>query len=177
MVEVRWLNRQNSCFGEHHWIVAPANTTKLMSSTTVLLESVTESMLQNRCLQPTVIIFIVISTSHNFEIQTVNSNLTLNPMINSNLKVFFLTLNPMVNSNLKVIFCLTLNPMVNSNLKVIFLNFKPNAKFKPKGQNFEFKLKSHSCSINMAIFSLISIQFYKIIYSIRFLFSLNGFPL
>ena len=38
---------------------------------------------------PTVIIFIVISTCHNFEIQTVNSNLTLNPMVNSNINVIF----------------------------------------------------------------------------------------
>ena len=38
---------------------------------------------------PTVITFIVISISHNFEIQTVNSNLTLNPLVNSNLKVIF----------------------------------------------------------------------------------------
>ena len=45
---------------------------------------------------------------------------------------FFFTLNPMVNSNLKIIFFLTLNPMINSNLKVIFFNFKPNGKFKPK---------------------------------------------
>ena len=38
---------------------------------------------------PTVIIFIVISTGHNFEIQTVNSNLTLNLMVNSNINVIF----------------------------------------------------------------------------------------
>ena len=35
--------------------------------------------------------------------------------------IFFLTLNPMVNSNLKIIF---------------FFNFKPNDKFKPKGHIF-----------------------------------------
>ena len=68
------------------------SVTELMSLTTVLLESVTELMLLNRCLRsmvifffdPTVIIFIVISTGHNFEIQMVNSNLTLNPMVNLN---------------------------------------------------------------------------------------------
>ena len=92
--------------------------------------------------------------------------------------------------------------MVNSNLMVKFLKFKPNGKFKGKGPNgkfkpkghifltlnpmvnsnlkvkiLKFKLKSHSCSINMTIFFLISINFYKILSSIRFLFSLNGFPL
>ena len=55
----------------------------------------------------------------------------------------FLTLNLMVNSNLKVIFFLkkkkTLSPRVNSNLKVIFFNFKPNGKFKPKCQIFEIQ--------------------------------------
>ena len=68
------------------------SVTESMSPTTVLLESVIELMLLNQCLRstiifffdPTVIIFTVISTSHNFEIQTVNSNLTLNPMVNSN---------------------------------------------------------------------------------------------
>ena len=60
-----------------------------MSPTTVLLESVTKLMLSNRCLRSTVIIFIVISTGHNFEIQTVNSNLTLNSMVNSNINVIF----------------------------------------------------------------------------------------
>ena len=118
---------------------------KLMSLTTVLLESVTESMPPNRCSQPMVIfvfnpmviIFIVISISHNFEIQTVNSNLTLNPIVNSNLNVifFFLTLNPMVNSNIKVIF---FNFKPNGKCKpkshiYIFLNFKPKGKFQPKG--------------------------------------------
>ena len=29
--------------------------------------------------------------------------------------------------------------MVNSNLKAIFFNFKPNGKFKPKGQIFEIQ--------------------------------------
>ena len=78
-------------------IVAPRTATKSMSPTTVLLEPMTEPMLPNRCLQSmiifffdsTVIIFIIISTSYNFEIQTVNSYLTLNPTVNSNLKVIF----------------------------------------------------------------------------------------
>ena len=78
-------------------IVAPTTAAESMSPTTILLESVTELMLPNRCLRstvifffdPTIIIFIIISTSHNFEIQTINSNLTLNPMVNSNLKVIF----------------------------------------------------------------------------------------
>ena len=66
--------------------------TESMSPTTVLLESMTKLMLSNQCLRstvifffdPTVIIFIVISTGYNFEIQMVNSNLTLNPMVNLN---------------------------------------------------------------------------------------------
>ena len=29
--------------------------------------------------------------------------------------------------------------MINSNLNVIFFNFKPNGKFKPKGQIFEIQ--------------------------------------
>ena len=73
-------------------IVLLESVTESMSPTTVLLESMTELMLSNRCLRstvifffdPTVIIFIVISTGHNFEIQMVNSNLTLNPMVNLN---------------------------------------------------------------------------------------------
>ena len=73
------------------------SVTESMSPTTVLLESMTELMLSNQCLRstvifffdPTVIIFIVISTGHNFEIQTVNSNLTLNPMVNSKINVIF----------------------------------------------------------------------------------------
>ena len=77
--------------------MSPTTAAESMSLTTVLLELVTELMLSNRCLRstvifffdPTVIIFIVISTSHNFEIQTVNSNLTLNPMVNSNINVIF----------------------------------------------------------------------------------------
>ena len=73
-------------------IVLLESVTESMSPTTVFLELVTELMLSNRCLRstaffffdPMVIIFIVISTGHNFEIQTVNLNLTLNPMVNSN---------------------------------------------------------------------------------------------
>ena len=119
-------------------------------------------------------------------------------MVNSNLKIIFFNFKPNGKFKPKCHIFLTLNLMVNSNLMVIFFfffcfNFKPNGKFKPKGHIFltlnpmvnsnlnvkflKFKLKSDSCSINMTIFSLISIHFYKIIYSIRFLFSLNGFPL
>ena len=100
-------------------------------------------------------------------------------MINSKLKVmifnfkpngkfklkghfFFLNFKPNGKFKPKCHIFLTLNPMVNSNLKVKFL---------------KFKLKSHSYSINITIFSLISINFYEIISSIWFLFPLNGFPL
>ena len=74
-----------------------------------------------------IIILKFISTSHNFEIQTVNSNLT----------VIFFNFKPNGKFKPKGHIFYTLNPTVNSNLNVIFLNFKPNGKFKPNGQIFE----------------------------------------
>ena len=122
-----WVDCYNSGFDDHRRIDVSNHCIARISDRTDAAESM--SLINGHIyiyiyIDPMIIIFIVISTGHNFEIQMVNSNLTLNPLLNS---------------NINVIFFLTLNSMVNSNLKVIFFNFKPNGKFKTKGQIFEIQ--------------------------------------